>query len=354
MMSLFAPLIRLFLGTSQRKIPVLPHTIHSVALCPAGGIGDSLTILPIIRLLKNIDNNIKIDIVTIERNAIIFFNDPDIRHVHIIRKEEVWKKLRKYSYSLVFVLNWIFISQWAVRAWKLGGRKSIRVTPFQGEKYQPLYSYQGKPTTAPTNVTEIYLSLVEEVYGVTITDEEKKALPYAPVLPQEAIDYAENVLSHRSTQQYCVINYSVIHEKKQWHHEGYRAVLHLMLRLLPLHSVLIIAMEHDMSSAEACFADIEPSRVLICPATDNFLYSASVIRHAAMLFSVDTSFIHCCSAFKVPAFGLYIGEKHNAQLWSARNVPFDAVETENGQPVKTLRVENVIPQLEQFIKDNIL
>lgn len=354
MMKLLNPIIRLFLGTAKKKIPVVPQTIQSVALCPAGGIGDSITILPMIRLLKQLNSSIEIDIITIERNAIIFSHDPDIRHVHIIRKEDDWKHLRKYSYTLVFVLNWIYVSQWALRAWKLGGRNSLRVTPFHGEKYQPLYSYQGKPIAVPVNVTDIYLSLVEEVCAMAISEEVKKALPYALALPKEALGYADNVLSCLSTQQYCVINYSVIHTKKQWHREGYRAVAELMLKLLPHHCVLIIAMEQDISAAEACFADIEPSRVCICPPTNSFLNSAAIIRRAAILFSVDTSFIHCCSAFSVPAFGLYIGEKHNAVLWSARNVPFVAVETENGQPIFTLTLENVIPQLERFIKDCIL
>lgn len=354
MIRMLSPFIRLIWGTWSQPIPLKPHTIQKIAICPAGGLGDSITILPVIRLLKRFSPSASIDIVTIERNAIVFTADPDINAVHIIYSGEDWKKLRVNKYNVIFVLNWIHISEWAIRAWKIGGYHSIRVTPFHGKKYAPLFSFQANPIPSLQSVTDTYIALVEDVFGIQLSDEEKKSLPYSMTLPQSALDYANHIVSAITTQHYCIINYSVIHEKKQWHNEGYCAVAELLLAVLPHHTLLIIAMEDEIESAQQCFQDISQERCVIVPPTNNFLNTAALVRNTDFLFTVDTSFIHCCSAFGKPVFGLYIGEKHNAQLWSARNVPFAAVETENANPIRTLSTEKVIPPLEGFLRQYIL
>ncbi|HRE57997.1 MAG TPA: glycosyltransferase family 9 protein [Candidatus Kapabacteria bacterium] len=350
----FNPLIRLVWGTWLHKVPINPDAVTKIAICPAGGIGDSITILPIISLLKRLCPSANIDIITIERNAIIFNNNSDIHAIHIIYTDEDWKKMRVNSYSLIFVLNWIHISEWAIRAWKIGGYHSIRVTPFQGEKYAALFSYQAKPISPPQNVTDIYIALVEEVFGQTIAESEKLLLPYSIALPQDALEYGSHIVSQMSTERYCVINYSVIHEKKQWHNDGYGAVAELLLRIMPHHTIIVLTMENDYESAKKCLYGLDEQRCFIPSPSQNVLHAIAMMRKADFLFTVDTSFIHCCSAFGIPVFGLYIGEKHNAQLWSARNVPFAAVETHNGKPIRTLNTEDVIVALEHFIRQYVL
>jgi ADP-heptose:LPS heptosyltransferase len=354
MIRLLSPFIRLIWGTWSQPIPLNPHTIRNIAICPAGGLGDSITILPVIRLLKRISPTVTIDIVTIERNAIVFTADPDINAVRIIYTEEDWKKLRVNDYNIIFVLNWIHISEWAIRAWKIGGYHSIRVTPFHGKKYSPLFSFQANPIPNPQSVTDIYIALVEEVFGIQLSDQEKNSLPYSMTLPQSALDYENHIISSLNTRQYCIINYSLIHEKKQWHNEGYCAVAELLLTMLPHHTLLIIAMEDNIKEAKQCFHDLSQERCVIVQPSKNFLHTAALVRNTDFLFTVDTSFIHCCSAFGKPVFGLYIGEKHNTQLWAARNVPFAAVETENGNPIRTLSTDKVIPPLERFLRQYIV
>lgn len=348
MIRLLSPILSLYFGTFRKFKPIEPDTVKRIAILPAGGIGDAITILPMIRYLRRICPQAEIHIITYERNSIVFFNDPDIHTVHIPRSAEDWLKYKVYDFSIVFILNWINISGWGIRALKVGGRNSVRVIPFQGNKYNYLFSFQSKNAAKVQNVSDCYIDLVADTFGKTIADEERKKIPYELTLSSEALQYAHNIFPS-DNYPYAVINFSVIHAHKQWHTEGYRTIAQEILNAHPDFRIVLLFMENDTQAVHECFGELFSDRIIYAPPTDNFLNSAALIRNACFLFSVDTSFVHCCSAFGIPAFVLYIGEKNNATLWSPRNVTYGYVESKNGNAISTITGDEVLQHFREFL-----
>lgn len=349
MIHLLSPILSLYLGTYRKFKPLQPHTIKKIAICPAGGIGDCITILPMIRLLKRICPQVEIHIIVNERNYGVLENDTDIHQIHVPRNEDDWLHYRKYNFSIVYMLNWINISAWGIRAWKIGGRNSVRMTPFQGNRYNHFFSYQSEP--AIKNVTDIYIDLIADTFGIKITREERANIPYNFTLGNDADNYALGITTSFGNKKYAIINYSVIHERKKWHDEGFRTVAEHILEKFPDMYIIVLYTLQDDEQVHNCFDALnsKSNRIIYAVPNENFLYSAAIVKKSQFLFSVDTSFIHCCSAFGIPVFALYIGEKNNSILWSARNVPFGFAESEDGNDISSISVDEVIPLFGKFL-----
>ncbi len=351
MIRLISPILSLYFGTYRKFRPIQPHSVKKIAICPAGGIGDCITILPMIRLLKRICLQAEIHIIANERNYSVLENDTDIQEIHIPKTDDDWVRYRKYNFSVVFILNWINISAWGIRAWKIGGRNSIRIIPFQGKRYNHFFSYQYGSTQIARNVTDIYIDLVADTFGIEITKKERANIPYRFELGNDADEYAHTVTSLFGNGKYAIINYSIIHERKRWHDEGYRTIAENILEQFPDMYIVIIYVQQDEEKVRDCFEILNSNRIIYALPHENFLYSVALIRNSQFLFSVDTSFIHCCSAFGIPVFGLYIGEKNNSTLWSARNVPFLYIESKNGQNISSIQIDEVLPPFRKFLDD---
>lgn len=351
MNSILQKILAYVLKNAGRNEKIYPQQVQRVLLLAAGGIGDSIMILPMIRSLQELMPHSEIHIVVNRRNRVIFQEEKDIFLHELPEKMWQWLAFRRYRFDVVFVLNWIHISSWGLRANLATLRSAWRVISFQGQKYQHFFTHQSHLAAEFANVTDRYLALVGDVFQQADLIVQRNEYTYDIHLPIAVIERVQKNVSllHAKEKQFAVVNYSAIHPRKEWSYVGFRMCVQLLLRYFP--HIVIIAMKHDIQNAESLSKEFSSSSVSVYPETADFLEIACVVQKSQFVFTVDTSIVHVCSASKVPVFAMYIGEKNNHREWSARGVVHGEICTQNGADIHTLTPNEVAHALDTFLSD---
>ena len=281
---------------------------QKILIVQLGRIGDLILMTPMFAAIKRDNPLHEIHLLCGRRNAAFAGTLPDITKVHTYRKTlpgllRLLTSLRAEHYEC-----WIdpkdhysgesaLFARWANAPFAIG---------FNREGRRRVFTHSITKTGADVRRHFLDLNLDALVPFLGATD-----VPRRPCLNEDPASAARLTafLADRAITRFAVVNFSTGKAYRQWPADHWIA----LINSFPDASFLINGEAADLAAVQQIEAR--------CPnaahyQTRSFADVISLVRHAALLISPDTSLIHVASAFDIPTVGLYLKGEWNRTLWT--------------------------------------
>ena len=279
-----------------------------ILIVQLGRIGDLILMTPMFAAIKRNNPLHEIHLLCGRRNTEFAKTLPDITKVHTYRKTlpgllRLLKALRAEHYEC-----WIdpkdhysgesaLFARWANAPFAIG---------FNREGRRQVFTHSITKTGADIRRHFLDRNLDALVPFLGVTDVLRR-----PCLSEDPASAARLTafLKDRGLARYAVVNFSTGKVYRQWPADHWIA----MINAFPDTSFLINGEAADLEAVQQIVAG--------CPnashyQTRSFADVISLVRHAALLISPDTSLLHLASAFDIPTVGLYLRGQWNRTMWT--------------------------------------
>lgn len=307
-------------------------------------IGDMVTTLPMIHLLKLINPAMEVDVLASVANAPIIRHDAAVSTIYELpsslwQRLTLFRRLRQRKYDIVFVCLFSHTTTIGLLANYVGGRRAIKATNHRGDKYALLFNHQSKVASQQISVYDRLLYLVTDTIQTQFTPQDALfSLAIDSASKQAADEWLQN--NSIARKKYIAVNLSTRAQRNVWTEEGFRAVVKTIISDTPL-PVVLLSMQSDAFLAER-LEKLSP-RIRKYQHTTNILEVAAVIDNASVLVTPDTSVVHIASARGVPLVSLYVGGTPLAEEWAPyRLVHKRVICSSNEAAVYTIPPEDVV------------
>jgi len=357
------PLLRLAFQNSQSDQTIDLQTIQRILILRYDRIGDIIVTTPIFRKLKVLNPRLEIGVIASEANASIISHDPNIDHVHILKKNwlELIRQLREakqmnYDVVLNFIFNrttsgGILANLVAPRGFKVGQG---------GEKYRFYFNRLLNLQRGSMHMVEVLADFVTQVFGVTFDDRD---LQFRIAVDRDSISQVDDYLQEHSLSRrtegglsgrlYVVFNLSATDAVRQiTKQQAVATVGHLAIfREIP---TVLISSRADAELLREIQTESDSTNCIRYPTTGSasLLQIANLIEGASFVVTPDTSIIHFASAVQTPVIGLFTPLQVTNE-WLPYKVEASAVFAENGQSVRNIPDERILTALDAFITKHI-
>ncbi len=310
------PLIRLIFRTHRAvKLPLDPEQIKRVLVIRHDGLGDAITTLPMLGLLRRLLPAATIDIWCSPRNAQVLAALPivsrlwvwDGRMLELLR---LLPRLRREQYDLIILTVRNKSTLYALHMKLIAAPHTIRAAAYRGEKYHHHFDFQSHFASSAPNEWESAVNLVAELFGYTPSEHDVQ--PFFPT-----VSYSwRRTLAHLSTLglesgQYVVVNLSAHSPRNRWGTEQLSSTLH-HLRSLNL-PIVACGIRADINR----FGHILTEHgIYSYPPTSDIHQIAALIAHARCLVTPDTGIVHIATALDVPLVALYTSDGQSEYYWA--------------------------------------
>lgn len=331
-----------------------PRSVRRVLFLRYDVIGDMLTTLPAIDMVKRLNPEIEIDVLASGANRRIIEHDPNVSRIFVLHRSPIpflreLRRMRARHYDVVFACIFGTTSIGGILANLAGGKDAVKATIWRGERYSFLFNVQSERAHRQSSYWDRMLYILPDTF----------AFEYDPtdVRPYVAIDSESQEAARRSLdrlglpdEDFIVVNLSVRHERKQWTDEIYHAVVATLLAHRPDTNVLLIHTPEEAQLAEELHRQYgSDGRVFIYPATRNVLEIISSIGRSRLVVTPDTGVVHMAAATGRPVMTLYYDERSSLD-WEPYRVPFRSLHS-GRQPVSTIPPEMVVGALSELLDE---
>jgi ADP-heptose:LPS heptosyltransferase len=353
------PILRLLFRNKQRELPIDLAQLKSVLILRYDKIGDMVVTLPVFRILKNRNPHIHIGVVTSVSNAEILRAESSVDSCFILYRNPLkllseLYRIRRDHYDVV--LNFIFnrTTSGALIA-NLACPNAVKIG--QGaDKYRFYFNVLLSLPRADKHMLDILIYYVEQVFGLTIMDEERQLLMMSEPIADEKVGafLLESGLRRRSQPgrlgpSYMILNISAREANKRISSSQAHTIARHLAQKGKVQ-LLIVAAPEDSEMRAEIVAKVNSSRCLSYPAKGNSSLSeiVSLVKGAVCVISPDTAIIHVASGTRTPVLGMFTPLLVN-QEWLPYKVKHALVVAPEGEPVSAISGELLVREIDQFL-----
>jgi ADP-heptose:LPS heptosyltransferase len=322
-------------------------------------IGDMIITTAILRLLKQLNPHVRLDVLASKANQEIVRLNPSVGNLIVL--EENWLRLirqiltlRKQRYDMV--LNFIFNRTTGP------GILANLVAPLgfkvgQGpDRYAFYFNRLVKVRRFEQHMLESYVTMIEDTFGMAVDREQLAFELIVDADTRQEVDvWLESQSIRRKSQPtlpglpYLVLNPSAKDgERSLTPHQVAALVGHLsrkpQFRLVVLESPGNTVMNKALRG-EPVFQSIVMYRT---HTTKPLGELASLIDGAFLVVSPDTSIVHFASAMHTPVLAIY-APRNASREWLPYRVPYEIVMAGQNQRISDIGYEELIVRVDQFV-----
>jgi len=318
-----------------KKEFVLAKDAKILLLRDDGKIGDMIVSTSLIREMYN--NGYTVDILATVNNIIAIKHNPYIRKIHLYDEQGNAPGLAAESYDLVIDMG-DKISPPSLRF--LLKINTQNVIGFNKEKYN-IYNKSIKFSGFHEHITTRYALLMSEL-GFTNVD-----TSYDLFYPEEIDIEVAAFLNGLPYPNNIIINPFAADSKRELSLNQLQHLCHEIIKNLPDYNIIYLDPNNKVS------VDI-PEKVYKNPFPS--LFSAmSLIKHADLVISPDTSIVHIAAAYRKPLVALYGNDMHgkyqNNKTWGPGYPEAVQILTHDKyHPISTIEVKDIVNAAQHIIK----
>jgi ADP-heptose:LPS heptosyltransferase len=336
-----------------------PSTVKRVLFLRYDNIGDMLTTLPAIRLMKRLNPAMEIDVLASKSNGAIVAHDPNVTRVLTLRhRPDLFLRdiaaARRIGYDVVVCCIFAKATKVGIIANWIAGASAVKATIWRGAKYHRFFNVQSREAASQATMWDKMLHLVPDIFDYEL--EPGDEAPYV------AIDDASRQAAHRRLEElaipqhgFVLMNLTSMQVRNRWTEEGFTALADAITRAEPDNRIVITSMGNDRLLAERIVAALPEAarpRVAIYPATRNVLEIVALVEASEAVFTLDTGVVHMASATHRPTLALYVKSEHSPAEWRPYGVLHRVVCTSVAhEPVATIPVEPVVREILALLAD---
>ncbi|MGB9665077.1 MAG: glycosyltransferase family 9 protein [Ignavibacteria bacterium] len=324
------------------------NSIKNVLILRIGKIGDIIISSFVFRALKEVNPNLRLELITLKKNEDVLRCNPFLDKIHFVNKN-LFSLIRILPlhfrhFDLVIDLN---DNPSTTSSILLAISNSQDKLGFNFEKQQKYLTIKiEQPDKNKTHLVERYAYLLTSV-GLRINPDIVKP----ELFLDEKIDNSinENFASIKTKNKIIAINISASAKIRKYPAEKWIDLINILRVKFSKLKFLILSDRVDKKEAEMIINSIE-KELLIFGEGSSFQHFASKIKNSDLLITPDTSAVHIASAFKVPVIALFPDVNWNFISFAPYKTNFRAIKSSN-EEIKTISVQEIFNSFESLIKE---
>jgi len=354
------PLFRLLFRNQHVAVPYDLSRVHSILILRYDKIGDMIVTLPVFRILRERNRQLRIDVVASEANAVVLRNERNVNSVFVLYRNPV--KLLREFYRIRrsrpdVVLNFIFnrITSGGLIA-NLLCPNALKVG--QGpEKYGFYFNVLLSLPRGSIHMLDMLVMYVEQVFGLAVADDEKRLqFPVDSSAAAKVKLFLENHgLSGRFEEnekrsRFVVFNTSAGQKNNRLSIKQATSIAAFLGNEMCVKAVVISAPE-DRNRARRIVSEAKTACCTYFPETEDSSLSevASLLGAAASVITPNTAIVHLASAMATPVLGIFTPLQVN-QEWMPYGVRYELVSAPSGQPTSAIPSKHLLDGIRRFLE----
>jgi len=309
-------------------------------------LGDMITTLPLIRLVKKNFPEAEIHILCIPSNSSVLSYCNVIDQIHIVSPKILTaphvhlkdiRAIRSLEFDIIVNCYTARTSKNGILIRLLSGPNTISSTVYAGERYASYFSAQSTMAASAISMWDTMFMLGVETFGLDYTDEERN--PWLPV-EEFHIESARQTIQNLGLQekQFIAVNVSVGQKRNIWPVDSYIAYLRFLIDIG--YSPLLFGLPKELSIIDQ-IQKVFP-QISYYPFGREIQEIGMALSLAQCAMSPDTGFVHLSTSVGCPIILLDQQRPHAvSEEWSPFRVPYVRVESETSL-VADIQVSYVI------------
>ncbi len=325
------------------------NKIRNILILRPGKIGDIIISSFVFTAIKKLNPEIKIYLITLQKNKDILRVNPDIDEIYFIKQNIIALvkllplKFRK-KFDLLIDLNdnpsntSALLLKFFDAQFKLGFN-------FDKQKKYLTHSIE-QLNKESTHLVERYAHLLKES-GLEINDEIIKPVIYLDKKIEEKI---VNELSQlKKNYKLIGLNISSGAPIRKYSVENWIKLISSLINKHKELKILILFDSEDIKSAEQILNFFQ-NNLVIKTKCDTFQSFAATIKNVDLLITPDTSAVHVCSALQVPVIALYPNTRWSIVSFAPYKTIHKTIISET-EEIKDIPTEKIQSAFEEIIKE---
>ena len=309
-------------------------------------LGDMITTLPLIRLVKKNFPEAEIHILCTPSNSSVLSYCNVIDQIHIVSPKILTaphvhlkdiRAIRSLKFDIIVNCYTARTSKNGILIRLLSGPNTISSTVYAGERYASYFSAQSTMAASAISMWDTMFMLGVETFGLDYTDEERN--PWLPV-EEFHIESARQTIQNLGLQekQFIAVNVSVGQKRNIWPVDSYIAYLRFLIDIG--YSPLLFGLPKELSIIDQ-IQKVFP-QISYYPFGREIQEIGMALSLAQCAMSPDTGFVHLSTSVGCPIILLDQQRPHAiSEEWSPFRVPYVRVESETSL-VADIQVSYVI------------
>lgn len=330
-------LLSLFLPQRKSISQLDPEIIHRVLVIRDDGLGDAITTLPMLRLLRRLLPEAEIDVFCSHRNAQVFAALADVSRIWVSRNgiyDWVWaiRLLRRVQYNLIILTVRNQTSWHALFMNAITAPHTILAASFRGKRYRQYFDFHSHCAARGKNEWEQTFFLLCELFAYSPALEELE--PFFPVV-RSSWERAARQLEQLDYQcgNYTLLNLSAYQAHNRWGYDQLHQTLELLRQRLPLPLLAC-----GTSADQKCYHSLlERHGIRAYPSTPDIHEIAGIVASSRCVVTPDTGIVHLATALRTPLVALYSSNGMTEYYWAPyRHKCAQVLRSELGKPLSTI------------------
>jgi len=309
-------------------------------------LGDMITTLPLIRLVKKNFPEAEIHILCTPSNSSVLSYCNVIDQIHIVSPKILTaphvhlkdiRAIRSLEFDIIVNCYTARTSKNGILIRLLSGPNTISSTVYAGERYASYFSAQSTMAASAISMWDTMFMLGVETFGLDYTDEERN--PWLPV-EEFHIESARQTIQNLGLQekQFIAVNVSVGQKRNIWPVDSYIAYLRFLIDIG--YCPLLFGLPKELSIIDQ-IQKVFP-QISYYPFGREIQEIGMALSLAQCAMSPDTGFVHLSTSVGCPIILLDQQRPHAiSEEWSPFRVPYVRVESETSL-VADIQVSYVI------------
>ncbi|MDP4219264.1 MAG: glycosyltransferase family 9 protein [Bacteroidota bacterium] len=330
-------------------------SIHKVLIIPHDPIGDMVLTLPMLKVLRLRNPALRIGIVASRRNkdvlqaeavdAVYDFYSPGIVRIfrEILRaRQEGWDVVLATA-GFYKPTRFAFISRVVAGVGITATMNSARQ-----KRYARIYSYCFLRPAPTDNVPMVdqYLSLVENVFNIEVSPEERiPEFHISPEIRNQITAEIPSLLLQHKASKYAVVNMEAKVPYREWGIENVNQLAERLRANGENTLLFLIASRNFLEYYAGELAKVSASNVAVFE-TETIQHVAALISGAEFVISPDTAIVHIASALIKKMIVFYPAPDE----W----LPYDRTSIilypERREPISTISVDTVFSHIQSLLR----
>jgi len=312
--------------------PVSKSQIKRALILRYDKIGDMVTTLPSIDIIKKLIPDVQIDVLASPQNYLIIKNDPRVSNIYTSENKKlklIWKAyhLRKNNYDLIFAFVFYKTSLGGLIANLAGKKNTIKVT-IEHKNRKKIYSTFFN-LLVPSESFIQYKCMLEVLFNIVCytfgTDFDENKIHQKIYLDDSSIYKAKKFINSLPHSEYILINLSAGHPLREWSKENYIELIEQLIKNYPSFSYILISAPSRFSESLSISSNF-PEKAFSFHSS-SIMDVVSLVPYCKMVITPDTSIVHISSVFTKPMVVLYSRFSTTIENWKPYKVPHRALQT---------------------------
>lgn len=333
--------------------PLPPEGVRRVLFLRYDAIGDMLTTMPTLALLKARVPGIGVDVIASPRNRVLIEGDPNVDTViemgaGFAALVRAVRAARRRRYDAVICCIFGRGTKVGIIANLIGGRGAVKATIWRSEPYWSYFNVQSRTAARLQPMWERMLYLVTDTFAIDATPAD--IVPYAVRDPaREAAAIERLAACGPAPAGFLLVNISVSHDRNRWGWENFEALLLGVHERFPMLRLALLSMPGERAAAERLCAAVGAAAAVL-PSMNDVRDVIAVVARAAAVFTPDTGVVHMASATGRPAVTMHAGATSAAE-WGPYGVPNRVLVSERTDTIAAITAADAIAAVIDLLEE---